>query len=291
MPPSMVADWRKLFPDLEEQRALRDSRGVEWARQAPAMASEKRISIVRTTNAVSCVHLVPNNLRSDHPVALLHGGGWVFNSPEQSIGIARLFADLSGRPVFSIGYRRAPEHPFPTPLDDVTAALRALLSGQIEDLNPEGVLLTGFSAGANLAVGSCLSLRDAGAPLPHEMVLYYGVYGLTFDRPDHVALDTDPEALTIAKMNNFVRAYGVDHAPSPLADNLSADLAGMPQCRFLCGDSDILLGDTLAFYSRCRAAGVTASLEVLPGQKHGFADRWSEDPDVMTSHQKNFGAY
>ena len=75
------------------------------------------------------------------------------------MGLAR----LSWRRVFSLDYRRAPEHRFPAALDDAVLAYRWLLDQGVE---PGSLALAGDSAGGGLVIAALLRLRDLGLPLP-----------------------------------------------------------------------------------------------------------------------------
>jgi acetyl esterase/lipase len=85
-------------------------------------------------------------------VVFLHGGGWVIGSLETHDRVCRRLAAVSGLDVISVDYRLAPEHPFPTPLEDCIAAL-----GYVRDQAPERgwdvgrIIVAGDSAGGNLA--------------------------------------------------------------------------------------------------------------------------------------------
>ncbi len=50
-------------------------------------------------------------------VAYFHGGGWVVGSIDSFDTACRALANASGATVVSVGYRLAPEHPFPAGLD------------------------------------------------------------------------------------------------------------------------------------------------------------------------------
>lgn len=65
--------------------------------------------------------------RDDLGLGLLvyfHGGGWVLGDLDTHDNVARALAARSGHAVLSVGYRLAPEHPFPAPLEDAIAATR-----------------------------------------------------------------------------------------------------------------------------------------------------------------------
>src|SRR5258707_5286603 len=71
-------------------------------------------------------------------VVYLHGGGWTIGSLESHDRMCRRLADGSGAAVLAIGYRLAPEHPWPTSVDDTVAALRWVAS-RPAGLGPDGL--------------------------------------------------------------------------------------------------------------------------------------------------------
>jgi acetyl esterase len=256
------------FGDLAAERAAREAEGARIAAFAPSGCTEEA---QRLSGAVPSLIVRPPGGGTGAVAALVHGGGWVYGSPRQDVGLARRIAVGTGRAVASIGYRRAPEDAFPAAHDDVENALVGL--GSVGDL-------VGISAGANLALGATLRLRDRGGPMPSRLVLFYGVFDITLSGWSHRALDGDPTSLTAAKMRAFVDAYLPDHRDDSAARNLDADLTGLPPIHLICGDRDLLLSDTLALHARATDAGVPVSLEIAPGLDHGFAKRWHDDPRI-----------
>lgn len=106
--------------------------------------------------------VVPENPR---PGALLyvHGGAYVACSPVTHRPITAALARLTGLPVFSLRYRRAPEHLYPAALIDTIAAYGWLLRRLKEQkLDERSLVLAGDSAGGGLVLGALLCLRDAG---------------------------------------------------------------------------------------------------------------------------------
>jgi len=96
-------------------------------------------------------------------VVYLHGGGWTVGNLESHDRMCRRLADGSGAAVLAIGYRLAPEHPWPASVDDTVAALRWVASAPMElGEVPSAVAVAGDSAGGTLAAG--LIGRNAVAP-------------------------------------------------------------------------------------------------------------------------------
>ena len=85
-------------------------------------------------------------------LVFIHGGGWTLGSLDTYDSMTRELAAKTPAVVVSIGYRLAPEHPYPAGLNDVEAAL-AWIAKNIEKYsgNPYRIALAGDSGGANLA--------------------------------------------------------------------------------------------------------------------------------------------
>ena len=118
-------------------------------------------------------------------VVYLHGGGWTIGSLETHDRMCRRLADGSGAAVLAIGYRLAPEHPWPASVEDTVAALRwvAAAPPELGELT-DAVAVAGDSAGGTLAALACLRLRDEyPAALPGLQVLLYANTDLTGGQP------------------------------------------------------------------------------------------------------------
>ena len=96
--------------------------------------------------------LIPESAPSGMAVMYLHGGGMCIQS-ERSASAHDLVASLVRRlgcAAYSVGYRLAPEHPFPCGLRDAYAVLRFVHAAAEHAGAP--LVLAGDSAGANLAL-------------------------------------------------------------------------------------------------------------------------------------------
>jgi epsilon-lactone hydrolase len=97
-------------------------------------------------------------------IMYFHGGFFAIGSAADSVGLASDLARHARMQVVTVGYRLAPEHPYPAAADDAMTAYRALLdSGQ----DVARVAIAGESAGANLAVATLTAIGRAGLPSPH----------------------------------------------------------------------------------------------------------------------------
>jgi acetyl esterase/lipase len=221
---------------------------------------------------------------SDGPVVLfLHGGGFIVCSigTHRVLG-ARVAAGAGGRSLM-VGYRLAPEHPFPQPVEDCVAAYRWLLE---EGVAPERIAFFGDSAGGNLCLAAGLLAARDGIPLPAAMVLASPAPDLTFSGPSNVAKrDVDPFS-RIDNPARMVEYYlrGADPR-DPLASPVFADLTGFPPLLIMVGPDETLVDDCHALAERATKCGVDTELQVVEGAFHtwlGYAGVVPEADDCIT---------
>jgi acetyl esterase len=207
-------------------------------------------------------------------VVYLHGGGWTIGSLESHDRMCRRLADGSGAAVLAIGYRLAPEHPWPASVDDTVAALRWVASAPAElGEAPGAVAVVGDSAGGTLAALACLRLRDEDpAALPGLQALLYANTDLTGAQPSMRekaagwGLD--------AEMVRFFNSQWVpdqtrwsDPGVSPLH---APDLSGLPSALIVTAEHDPLRDESEAYARRLRQAGIEVELRREPGLIHNF---------------------
>lgn len=201
----------------------------------------------------------------------IHGGGWVYGSPEESDPRLRRLADATGLTTVSVDYRLAPEYPFPAAPDDCLDVAVALANGHLPA--PRGFLsIGGESAGAHLAVLTLVRLRDEYRLRPFgAALLVAGCYDLSLT-PSVRAAGEERLVLGADDVKEFVLRFVPDKysLKDPRVSPLHADLAGLPPARFSCGTRDLLVDDTLFMAARWVAAGNAAELHLTNGGVHVF---------------------
>ena len=205
-------------------------------------------------------------------IVYFHGGGFVIGSIGLMDNVARELAYRASAVVVSVGYRLAPEHPFPAGLNDCEAVTRwALDSCGRFAVPPTAVVVAGESAGGNLSAAVSLRLRDAGdTRLAGQVLLYPGVAG-TEELPSTVEFD----GLVISRRarDRYWTAYsgGQDLDLDPHAAPLRASsLAGLPPALVVLGGCDMLRDEGRAYAGRLRDDGVDVDEVCFAGQPHGF---------------------
>jgi acetyl esterase len=207
-------------------------------------------------------------------VTYFHGGGFVLGSIGLMDNVARELAHATGAVVVSVGYRLAPEHPYPAGLDDCERVTRwAFARAAHFGVPPTAVAIAGESAGGNLAAAVALRLRDAGARGPAGQVLIYpGVAGTeVFPSVE----EFDGLVISRRAIEGYWAAYsaGRDLDPDPYAAPLRASsLAGLPPALVVLGGCDLLRDEGRAYARRLRDEGVEVEDVCYPGQPHGFVN-------------------
>lgn len=209
-----------------------------------------------------------------------HGGGWVTGSVVNADRPCRAIARAARSVVVSVEYRRAPETPFPGPVDDAEAAT-AWLAEHAADLgaDPAGLVVAGDSAGGTLAASVARRLRR---DVTRQVLVYPP---LAPPGPGGYPANNDGHLLTHADMAWFWAHY-LDRRPAtPDAAPLLADdgeLPGLPPASIAVAGFDPLHDEGVAYAARLRAAGVHVELRDWPDMIHGFLGMAGELPHTAT---------
>ena len=199
-------------------------------------------------------------------IVYLHGGGFVSGSTATHRGLAARLALAAGRRVWTVGYRLAPEHPYPAAVEDSLAVVEARLAAQ-----PEGgsLVVAGDSAGGGLVLAVLAALRDRGGPAVAAGVCLSPWTDLEATG-DSVELNAAEDPLvSLAGLKRMAALYlnGAD-SRHPAASPLHADLAGLPPVVILAGSAEVLLDDSTRMAAALERAGVEVTLEVWERMLH-----------------------
>lgn len=215
---------------------------------------------------VSCEWVRSPGARDERTIMYLHGGGYTIGSLLTHRRLVANLCEHAGARGLSVGYRLAPEHPFPAAVEDSVAAYRWLLQ---QGADPERIVIAGDSAGGGLAAATLVALRDEGVALPCGGALISPWTDLTMTAETYdTRAQCDPmierESLSLSAL-----AYlGRTDPKTPLASPLFADLSGLPPLAVHVGDFECLLDDSREFCARAEDAGVEVELWVAPEMIH-----------------------
>ena len=214
---------------------------------------------------VSAEFQIPPGINEDRILLYFHGGGQVLGSAK----VHRLFtielSETTNMKVLSVNYRLAPEHPFPTGLEDGLYSYKWLLK---EGYQPKNIIIGGDSSGANITLALLLKLRDKGIALPA------GAFALS------PPIDYTSESKTkyTNKETDFLSDVGVfwwdltylsgQDPYNPYISPVHADLKGLPPILLQVSTAEMLYDHSTRFFKRAKAAGVDINLQEWDGMMH-----------------------
>ncbi|BBY21098.1 alpha/beta hydrolase [Mycobacterium stomatepiae] len=213
-------------------------------------------------------------------VVFFHGGGFCLGDLDTHDHVARAHAVGAEAIVVSVGYRLAPEHPYPAGVNDAWAALQwvgAHAAGLGGD--PSRIAVAGDSAGGNLAAVTAMLARDNAGPELVFQLLWYPVVTADLSLPSHIENAFAPilDREVIAAFLAWYLPPEVDITdptvlPVTLAPANAADLSGLPPAFIGTAEHDPLRDDGARYAEMLKAAGVAAELSNEPTLVHGYVN-------------------
>ena len=203
----------------------------------------------------------------------IHGGGFTAFEIETYQAFCEFVAHNLGIKVYSVGYRLAPEHPFPIPLEDCCAAYE-WVSKNADSLGikPDSIAVGGDSAGGNLSAALCLKRRDAGLSLPKAQLLIYPTTDLASSFPS-IEEFAEGQVITRKHLQWFHSNYvpHSDDMSNPYASPLLAeDHTGLPSAVIVTAGFDPLRDEAQAYANKLKKAGVFTQHKEYSSLGHGF---------------------
>lgn len=206
----------------------------------------------------------------------LHGGGWMMFSLDTHDRIMRELASRAGIAVVGVEYSLSPDVRYPVQLNEVQTIVRWLRANDDEvGIDGSRLVIGGDSAGANLAIASCLALR-ASSDLDGVLglLLFYGVYDSRFDRNSYERYADPAYLLSRDEMRDFWECYtrSPDDYSDPLVSPLRAELSGLPPVLMIIAERDVLHDENVEMAAKLRESGVDVQSEVYQGTTHSFLE-------------------
>ncbi|KFY22350.1 hypothetical protein V491_02824 [Pseudogymnoascus sp. VKM F-3775] len=214
----------------------------------------------------------------------VHGGAFVGGLPESDAAFCARLAHDTGAVVVSTTYRYAPKYTFPAAIDDVDAVVAYLRQHALERYNADASLMTvsGFSAGANLALGTALSIPSGDVK---AAVTFYGVTDLRLspgEKPKPAGMPAkDPLAFLQPLFDSYAASARAENTKNPRFSPIVADVENLPEnILMVIPGIDILAYEQMTFIQRLKedgakdAKGADRRFEMLYDEKgfHGYLE-------------------
>lgn len=275
-------------------RDVRESlRGyLQLQRPLPAMADVEHRFIPGPTADLPIRILRPTRQPGLRPaVIILHGSGWVACNLDIVEEPARVLAVDTGFTTITVNYQKAPEHPFPIPLDDSVAAVAWVVAHAAElSIDADRIAIVGDSAGGNLAAAATAQLAAMGISIAAQALLYPALDRCA-DTPSYQDFATG-FGLTAADMLWFWNHYDGQgtHDDARLSPRLNTALSASPPTLIVTAGHDVLRDEGEAYATALAAAGVDVEHAPFPGMIHGFwwMDAVLDDARVVQQRLADF---
>jgi acetyl esterase/lipase len=198
-----------------------------------------------------------------------HGGGYCSGSILSHRRMVAEAGRAAGTRTLAVGYRLAPEHPFPAALDDALTVWRYV---QNQGVAAKHIAIGGDSAGGGLTVALINRLRNAREELPGCAWLVSPWTDLAMSGETLTTKDAIDPIIHKGYLGELADAYlpaGMDRK-DPQISPLYADLKGLPPTLIQVGSAETLLADATRFAAAAGAADVPVTLEIWPHMIHAW---------------------
>lgn len=222
--------------------------------------------------------LIPENDDKTHVLLYLHGGAYSVGSCESHRGMVSQYAKACGARALLPEYRLAPEHPFPSGLEDATAVYTELL----KTYAPEQIAIVGDSAGGGLTLATIQALREKQIPLPASIALISAWTDLlATGQSMHTRAKKDPWFNPDGVVEAAQLYYQSEDPKNPKVSPVFADYTGFPPMLLHVGDWEILLNDSTRVAQKAREQGVDVTLEIWDGMWHVWHAFYDQVPEGL----------
>ena len=258
---------------------------------APTLPHVEEMNVAGAAGSLRARLYRPNVGSAQSPLLVwFHGGGFTIGDLETTDPAARSLAATSRVSVLSVQYRKAPEAPFPGPVEDAIAAWRWAQEHAVESLHadPKRMAVGGASAGANLSAAVCQRMIEDDGPIPNFLMMLYPLTQVGIETPSrrefgtgygldtplmHWFMDTYLETRSATER----LAYAKDPRVSPLAFERKAEL---PKTLVATAGFDPLRDEGKLYADAINAAGGEAEYRCFGSQIHAFAQYGSSIPSA-----------
>ncbi|WP_226582693.1 alpha/beta hydrolase [Halobacillus litoralis] len=263
---TFIARLLRLFPNQAEKTPM-----------VPIYDVKKREDIIVDTSVeptLITVYYPYTSIDKNHPVYInFHGGAFIMNDKEMDDPYCRFLTKQTGCVVFNINYSKAPEYPFPKPIEQSYEILQWIKkNSDMLNIDPQKIMVGGQSSGANIAAALCLHLKEHEEDQPLLQILSYPM--LDFVTPHADKPEPDPWRAKYPQPANFLNKCYVPEkaqASHPLASPVRAERVDrLASALILIAEYDAFRPEAEYYAEKLKAAQVRVKDEVFRNCYHAF---------------------
>lgn len=203
-----------------------------------------------------------------------HGGFWIAGSVNTHDSVCRKLSKNTNAIVISVNYRLAPEHSFPTALNDVYSVLQwTYKNAESINGNKKHIAIAGDSSGGNLSAAVSLMARDKnGPPITCEVLIYpsTNIYKLNSKSWSYFSKSIN---LSTQDMQEYISLYvpkKTDRQNPYVSPLLSNNFSNLPNTLIIAAQIDPLHDEDIAYANKLKAARTKVKIYEYNGVPHGF---------------------
>lgn len=252
----------------------------------------KNYEIVTTnTGSVSIVRFTHLEPKEKRPVIInFHGGGFIKGRSIKEDVFCSEIAQILGCEVIDVDYKLAPEHRFPTAVNEVEDIVEWVFqNAESMGLDKSKIMLCGQSAGGNLAISAALNRIRNKDIMPVAMCIGWAPLDLKTDPGDKICPEDDLPVERARLYNEFY--CSLEDTSNPLVSPVLADskeLAQLPKTLFIVPKQDRLAQENIEFARKLQCLHVENELHIFHESKHGFmlnrTGEWKEAMDTFIKY-------
>lgn len=250
-------------PDIEKHRQSQDHIGAILSNSKDIQYREIAIDgMYGEWVSVNRAHM------KKYVILHCHGGGYSTGSSIYARTLTSKLAMSTSMDVLCFDYRLAPENPYPAALEDAMKVWDYLM---LLGYGARDVILTGDSAGGNLALALVLKLKEEKRLLPRGISLMSPWTDLTSSGESFETKALVDPVLNKDYIDRMILAYAKDQdLKKPLISPLFGDFTGFPPTYIQVGENEILLSDSTRLHQAFVDVNVSVRMDIYPGMWHVF---------------------
>ncbi|MGI5958325.1 MAG: alpha/beta hydrolase [Massiliimalia sp.] len=271
------------YPDIDIKKTYKLHRSVinlsaSRFRLIPIFHEDIQIPVDDHTVPVRLFFPTQEKILKAPVIVFFHGGGWVTGNVNTYNRVCATMAKSTNMPVLSVDYRLAPEHRFPSSLEDCYGVIQNILNQGVLSLKlqPHELVIAGDSAGGNLAAAVSLLARDRGEfSISNQILIYPATYN---DHTEHSPFPSVREngtdyLLTSRRICDYMELYvssPKDYQSPYFAPLLAESLRDQPNTLIITAEYDPLRDEGEAYGFALELAGNQVRTVRMPDVLHGF---------------------